>query len=163
MVNSFGKPLFHAISLMATKEGYLVCYLPQYTTQAQVVINQLSDSLLKKTVALDSMAPAGTSPSPPTPTACTPPPHQLVEMDTWLGLKFGMPFCLDSLSSPQPSGACLLRLLCNILNKPSNHNIQRWFGCTVATFPEYCLGQVAVPKWCKILLAGTSLLATGPS
>jgi len=42
------KPLFHAISPMVNKEGYLVQYLPQYSTQAQAVIAQLKDRLSKQ-------------------------------------------------------------------------------------------------------------------
>jgi len=123
MANSLGKPLFHAISPMATKEGYLVRYLPQYTTQAQAVITQLSASLLKHTMALVSMAPLGISPPPPSSTTGTPPPRHLVDLDTWLGLQFCMPFCLDSLPSPQLSDACILWPTRNTLNKPSIHNI----------------------------------------
>jgi len=128
MANSFGKPLFHAISPMATKEGYLVRYLPQYTTQAQAMITQLSDSLLKHTVALVSTAPLGIPSPPPTSTARTPPPRQLVDLDKWLGLQFCLPFGLDSLPSPQLSGASTLLHPCNTLNKPSNHNISRWLA-----------------------------------
>jgi len=122
LANSSGKPLFHAISPMATKEGYLVHYLPQYTTQAQAVITQLLDSLLKHIVAPVIMAPTGITQTPPTPTTLTPPCH-LVELDTWIGLQFCMPFCLDPISSPQQPGACILQLLHNTINKPSNHNI----------------------------------------
>jgi len=128
MANAFGtKSLFHAIS---PKERYLVCYLPQYTTQAKAVLTQLSNSLLKHFVAPVSMAPLGisTPPPPPPPMAHTPPPHQLVELDTWIDLQFCMPFCLDTLSSPHPSGDGILQLPCDTLSKPSYHNILQWLA-----------------------------------
>jgi len=131
IASSFGtKPLFHAISPMTTKEGYLVRYLPQYTTQAKAVLTQLSNSLLKHSVAPVSMAPSGIAipPPPPPPTARTPPPRHLVELDTWIGLQFCMPFCLDTLSNPHPSGDGILWLPCDTLNKPSYHNILHWLA-----------------------------------
>jgi len=41
--NQSAQPMFHAISPRATEDGYLVHYLPQYTTQVRVAITQLSE------------------------------------------------------------------------------------------------------------------------
>ena len=124
LANCMGKPLFHAISPMATKEGYLVCYLPQYKTQAQTVIAQLSKSLMKQPAAPVSKAPTG----PLITSVPTTVPSPLRELDTWIGLQFCAPFFLDSISKPHPSVACVLWPPCVTINQSSKHNFLRWLA-----------------------------------
>jgi len=124
--NHSAKPLFHAISPMANKEGYLVRYLPQYSTQARAVLAQFVKQPSKE--PKDSAIPVLTSLTQTpqlitaTPTECS----HLVELDTWMGSRFCMPLGLDSIAEVQPVSACSLCLLCSTTNQPSNHNILRW-------------------------------------
>jgi len=97
MATHSAKPLFHAISPMANKEGYLVRYLPQYSTQARAVLAQFVKQPSKE--PKDSAIPVLTSLTQTpqlittTPTECS----HLVELDTWMGLRFCMPLGLDSI------------------------------------------------------------------
>jgi len=51
MAAKSAQPLFHAISPMATKDGYLVRYLPQYATQAHAAIAKLSHQVPRMPIA----------------------------------------------------------------------------------------------------------------
>jgi len=124
LANRSDKPLFHAISAMVNKEGYLVRYLPQYSTQAQAAIAHLEDKFSKQPTDL----------APPTPSTQNLPsiiaqpaaPSSLEKIDRWIGLRFCTPLCLGLISRMQPPGTCIPYCLCNITNQPSNHNILRW-------------------------------------
>ncbi len=65
-------PLFHAISPMATKDGYLVQYLPQYRAQVWVALAQLPNM---HTTRPPNLATRSTT-VPPTPIPLTLAPQQ---------------------------------------------------------------------------------------
>jgi len=122
LANLLGKPLFHAISPMVTKEGYLVQYLPQYCTQAQAVIAQLEDRLSQHPIASVTQSPPNITPTPQpliVPMAAS---SSLVELDIWIGLRFCTPL-LGPITREQPLGAWSLHRQHNTTYQPINHNI----------------------------------------
>jgi len=82
LANLAGKPLFHAISPMATKEGYLVQYLLQYSNQAQTIIAQLLDKFSQHPIDPVTPKPPSITPTLQPLTIPTAAPSSLVELDT---------------------------------------------------------------------------------
>jgi len=104
---------------------YVICCSKK---QAQTVIAQLSKSLMKQPAAPVSKAPTGITQTPPIISVPTTLPSPLRELDTWIGLQFCVPFFLDSISKPHPSGACVLWPPCVTINQSSKYNFLRWLA-----------------------------------
>jgi len=126
LANLAGKPLFHAISPMATKEGYLVRYLPQYSNQARAVLAQLSNKFSQHPIDPITPKPPSIAPTLQPLTASTAAPSSLVELDTRIGLRFCTPFCLGSIPRAHQPDASTRQGLRNTTHQPSNYNILHW-------------------------------------
>jgi len=122
--NKPAQPLFHAISPMVTKGGYLVRYLPQHCIKARAAI-----------AAIATHHPAG--PTPPIVTnpstartnrpvshlAASVPPQD--DLDTVFRLKFTMPFGLDPTSNSQQL-CTQVSMLYHRTPQPSNYKLFQW-------------------------------------
>jgi len=96
------QPLFHAISPMATKDGYLVRYLPQYGAQAHVAIDKLPHQTARRPTALMVVIPAMSLQPNPTITGAATAVSPQDALDKLFKTRFTKPWYLSMLPIHQP-------------------------------------------------------------
>jgi len=104
MAAKSAQPLFHAISPMATKDGYLVRYLPQYATQARAAIAKLLNQFPRRPIAPAVTVTTTITPLQPQPssTGATTTPSLQDVLDKWFEIRFVKPWYVSTCPIQQP-------------------------------------------------------------
>ena len=123
--NKPAQPLFHAISPMVNKGGYLVHYLPQHRIKAQAAIAAIATrhpaEPTPPIIANCSMA----RPIQPVPHLASTGPHPQADIDNAFRLQFTMPFGLNPTSHSQQS-CTQFSMQYHRIPQPSNYKLFQW-------------------------------------
>jgi len=128
MAAKLAQSLFHAISPMATKDGYLVRYLPQYTTQARAAIAKLPHQVPRMLIAPAVTITTATMPLQPHPssTGATIIPSLQDVLNRLFEIRFTEPWYVRLRPIPQPGITGAHHTIHISAPSPSRYQLYHW-------------------------------------
>jgi len=120
------QPLFHAISPMATKDGYLVRYLPQYGAQACEAIAKLPHQHTRRPTVLKGLTTAMPLQSNPNYTGATTAPSPQEALDKLFATRFTKHCYLSLLPTPHLYTTGVHQATHRRAPGPSSYQLYQW-------------------------------------